>query len=146
MSVETKSSVRLTRIINADRERVFRAWTEPEQIKKWSAPEGLSVVESVVDLCVGGAYRLRMITDEGNYHNAYGTYVEIDPPAKLVYSWDWEEEEFQMGETRVTVEFNDLGEATEVTILHELFPAEEARDGHEKGWTSCLNRLESLFD
>lgn len=71
MSVETKSLVRLTRIINADRERVFSAWTQPEQIKKWSAPE--------------------------------------------------------------------------VTILHELFPAEEARDGHEKGWTSCLNRLETLF-
>ena len=146
MSVETKSSVRLTRIINADRERVFGAWTQPEQIKKWSAPEGATVVESLVDLSGGGAYRLRMITDDEKDHTAYGTYSEVEPPSRLVYTWDWEEEDSRMGATRVTVDFVDLGEVTEVTIVHELFPAEEARDGHEKGWTSCLNRLESLFD
>ncbi len=50
-----------------------------------------------------------------------------------------------MGETLVTVEFNDLDGSTEVVLTHELFPNAEAKSSHEEGWTSCLNRLERLF-
>ena len=50
-----------------------------------------------------------------------------------------------MGETLVTVEFNDLGDSTEVVLTHQGFPAEAARDGHGAGWIGCLNQLERLF-
>ena len=63
----------------------------------------------------------------------------------MVYSWDCKEEESQMGDTLVTVEFNAMGETTEVVITHEFFPNDEVRDGHDMGWTSCLNQLEQLF-
>ncbi len=145
MNVDTKTSLRLSRIINASRDRVFQAWTEPELIKQWSAPEGIDVAESVCDLTVGGGYRIVMNTAEGKVHTAYGTYKEVDPPSRLVYTWDWEEEEAQMGETKITVEFNEMGDATEVVILHELFPNEEVREGHDTGWKSCLNQLEAMF-
>lgn len=143
MSTETSTSLRVSRVIKADRETVFRAWTEPEQLKHWSCPEGMGVAEAQVDLSVGGRYRLRMESPEGETHTAYGVYRVIEPPGRLVYTWDWEEE--SMGETLVTVEFNDLGGSTEVVINHELFPNPEAKGDHEKGWTSCLNRLEHLY-
>ena len=82
---------------------------------------------------------------EGNEHNAFGTYREIDEPRRLVYTWDWREEEFRVGETVVTIDFNEVDEGTEVVLVHEGFPAAEARDGHDEGWGSCLDQLEAHF-
>jgi glutathione S-transferase len=143
MSTETVTSLRISRIIKADRETVFQAWTEPDQLKLWSCPEGMNVADSQVDLTVGGRYLLRMESPEGKVHTAVGVYREIESPSRLVYTWDWEEE--SIGETLVTVEFNDLGESTEVVLIHELFPNAEVKVGHDEGWTSCFKRLEKLF-
>jgi uncharacterized protein YndB with AHSA1/START domain len=143
MSTGTGTSLRVSRVIKAGPEKVFDAWTQPEHQKRWSCPEGMEVADAQVDLTVGGSYLLRMESPEGKVHTAVGVYREIERPRRLVYTWDWEEE--SIGETIVTVEFNDLGGSTEVMVTHELFPNAEAKVGHEEGWTSCLNRLERLF-
>lgn len=145
MSVETTSSLKTSRIINATREEVFDAWTTPDQIRQWSAPEGITVAQSDVDLREGGEYMLLMHSPDDKTHTAVGTYKEVTRPSRLVYTWDWKEEDSRMGDTLVTVEFNEMGETTEVVITHELFPNDEARDGHDMGWASCLNQLEALF-
>ena len=144
MSTETGTSLRVSRIIKAAPETVFLAWTEPDQMNQWSAPEGMSIAAEV-DLEVAGRYRLKMTSPEGEEYNAFGTYHEIDRPKRLVYTWAWEEKELDVGETVVTVEFNDVGGSTEVVITHELFPDAKARDDHERGWSSCLNRLEGMY-
>ena len=118
MSTKTGTSLRVSRVINAKPARVFEAWTEPDQLKKWSCPEGGYTVD-----------------DE---------YRKIERPKRLVYTWDWDGEA-PLGETLVTVEFNDLGGSTEVVINHERFPNAEAKQRHEDGWTSCLNKLELVF-
>jgi uncharacterized protein YndB with AHSA1/START domain len=145
MSTETSTSLRVSRIIAASPERVFEAWTDPEQLKEWSGPEGVEVAHAEVDLTVGGRYHIRMVNPEGPEHNARGVYREIDPHRRLVYTWQWDEEDIDAGETLVTVEFLDAGGSTEVVVTHEQFPTAEAKDGHEQGWTSCLNRLEAKF-
>jgi len=146
MTTATATSLHITRIIPAPIDKVFDAWTRPEILAKWSAPEGIEHITYDVDLRVGGAYRLVMRNPEGGEHTAIGTYVEIDRPNKLAYTWDWVEEEYHMDvDTLVTVEFNAVGETTEIVLTHERFPAEEAVQGHNEGWTSCLNRLEQLF-
>ncbi len=145
MSTKTSTSIRLTRTLRAARETVFRAWTEPEQMKSWSAPEGFTVAEVESDLRVGGRFRISMKSPEGDPHTAVGEYREVEPPRRLVYTWDWAEEGAEMGDTLVTVEFREAGpEETEVTLVHDLFPSQEAAENHEQGWTSCLNRLEKL--
>ncbi len=140
----TTSSLTITRTIKASADKVFDAWTQPEQIKRWAAPEGVEVQEAQVDLTVGGRYHIRMLSDEGE-HNAVGVYREVTRPTRLVYTWSWEEKDHDVGETLVTVEFNAQGDDTEVVVLHEGFPAAEARDGHEQGWTSCLSQFAELF-
>ncbi len=145
MSTETSTSLRVARVINADPDVVFRAWTEPEHLERWSCPEGATIADVEVDLAVGGRYRIRMTGAEGQRHTAFGVYREIDPPHRLVYTWDWEEDDYRVGETLVTVEFKNLGEATEVVLTHELFPSAEAKSSHEEGWTSCLDRLAGIF-
>jgi uncharacterized protein YndB with AHSA1/START domain len=145
MAAKTETSLRISRIIKADPENVFRAWTDPHQLKRWSCPEGATLGVVQVDLTVGGRYRLRMESPDGKVYTAVGTYREIQVPRRLVYTWQWEEEEHDVGETLVTVEFHPRGDFTEVVLTHELFPSAEAKDGHLQGWASCLDHLEKLF-
>lgn len=145
MSVETVGAVRVTRVIGADRQAVWEAWTRPEHMKRWSCPEPGGVKEVTSDLRVGGSFTIRMVVG-GVPHSAFGTYREIDEPRRLVYTWDWEEEDNAMGETLVTVEFKEVEGGTEVVVLHQGFPAEEARQGHEEGWNACIDNFAGLFD
>jgi uncharacterized protein YndB with AHSA1/START domain len=145
MNTRTSTSLTLSRVVNADPATVFRAWTEPDQLQQWSAPEGASVASAEVDLTVGGRYKILMKNEQGERHTAVGVYRVIEPPRRLVYTWSWEEEQYDVGQTQVTVEFNDLGGSTEIVLTHERFPDADATGSHEKGWTSCLNRLEGML-
>jgi uncharacterized protein YndB with AHSA1/START domain len=143
MTTATEKSLKLTRLIEADPAKVFDAWTEPQHLNLWSAPEGMDV-EAEVDLSVGGKYRIRMKGAEGEF-NAVGEYLEIDRPNRIRYTWSWEEEGNDYYETVVTVEFHDRDGATEVVLIHEQFPDADIAGKHTEGWTSCLNRLEKVF-
>ena len=79
-------------------------------------------------------------------HVTSGIYREIDPPRKLVFTWQWEGGEGpKEGETLVTIELEERGDSTELVLIHERFATAESRDGHEQGWASALNRLEARF-
>ena len=146
MTTATATSLCLTRTIATDPQTAFDAWTQPEQIRRWSCPVDHTVVASEVDLTVGGSYLLRMSNPEGLTHTARGTYREVDPPRRLVYTWDWDEDDHHMGvETVVTVEFRAVAEGTEVVVTHEGFPTAEVTAEHEMGWTSCIDGFERLF-
>jgi len=135
------TTLSLTRTIAAPREKVFRAWTDQEELKKWFGPVGYSTLIAEVDLRVGGKYRLGMRKlPDGDIFYLTGTYREVRIPEKLVYTWFWESEP-EKGETLVTVEFRARGNSTEVVVMHELFPNQKMRDDHDKGWNSCLDRL-----
>lgn len=145
MTTKTETSLRVSRLINASPETLFRAWTDPDQLKQWHCPEGITLADAQVELSVGGRYRLRMEDPEGKVYTAVGAYREIQPARRLVYTWQWEETENDVGETLVTVEFQERGDATEVVLTHELFPAAEAKEHHLQGWTSIFDKLEKLF-
>ena len=144
MSVDTVNSLRITRVIRADQQAVWDAWTQPEHMRKWScpAPGGVQAIES--DFRVGGAFVLSMRVD-GKAHTAFGTYKEIDEPNRLVYTWDWREADDATGETTVTVELEPAGEATRITLVHEGFPSAEATQGHDEGWGACMAHFAELF-
>ena len=144
MSVETVAALRMTKTINADRQTVWDAWTKPEQMKQWSCPAPGGLKGAAADLRVGGAFELNMEV-EGEKHTAFGTYREVDEPNRLVYTWDWREDSHAVGETVVTVEFNEVAGGTEVVLVHEGFPAVEAKSSHEEGWGPCLMHLEAMF-
>jgi uncharacterized protein YndB with AHSA1/START domain len=85
-----------------------------------------------------------MRSPDGGEVRLVGVYREVDPPKKLAYTWLWETSP-EMGETLVTVEFLERGGATEVMLKHELFPADEARDKHEHGWSGSLDKLAEIL-
>lgn len=142
-STTARHVAKVSRTINAPRERVFGAWTNPEILMKWwGAGPDYHAGWVEVDLRVGGRYRLTMVhTEKEVTHAVAGEYQEIDRPHKLVHTWKWETEEEANIETLVTVEFNEVGEHTEVMLTHEAFSTEELRDNHAHGWNGCLDNL-----
>jgi len=134
-------TLRLRRTFQASRERVFRAWTTPEEMKQWKAPGAMITPVAEVDLRPGGTYRIHMQAPDGTLHRLVGVYRVVEPPSRLVYTWRWEDDRDNPHEMLVTVEFLDRGTATEVVLTHDLFPTEEARNRHEAGWSACFDKL-----
>lgn len=139
-------ALRITRTFPAPRERVFRAWTDPQALTRWFAP-GVEYETRVaeLDLRPGGRYRVEMLR-AGQTHRVAGTYREIRPPEKLVFTWRWENEPAHVGETLVTIELFDHGGSTELVLTHERLAEAASRDEHEKGWQGCLGRLGTYLE
>jgi uncharacterized protein YndB with AHSA1/START domain len=142
-AVASHTSLVISRTYPASIERVFKAWTDANQLGQWFAPTDDYTTKASLDLRVGHEYRIDITHKGGNVHTIFGTYRLIEPPRKLVYTWRWENG--PAADTLVTVDFTPEGDATKVTITHEKFADNEARDRHNEGWNGCLNRLPRLF-
>lgn len=129
------------RTIRASVERVFAAWTEPEQLRAWWGPRPVRCSDAEVDLRVGGRYRIVNALPDGGSITIHGEFRVVEAPRKLVYTWRLGERELSL----VTVRFEPLGDATEVVVVHEEIPDESVRDSHENGWRGCLDELERHF-
>ncbi|HTV05976.1 MAG TPA: SRPBCC domain-containing protein [Acidobacteriaceae bacterium] len=143
--------VQIRRVIRAERQRVFDAWTNPEAMRKWMGPGMMSTVVVENDLRVGGSYRIVMQgTIDGNPEqserrvSAEGVYTELVPNEAVSFTWrpTWNPEE----ESQVTVRLKDVEGGTEIVLLHERFATEESRNGHERGWTNTLPKLEGYLE
>ncbi len=154
MNIQTampqQHTVSIVRTFNAPCETVFEAWTDPDALKSWFGPEGYSLDFAEVDLRVGGAYRLAMRPPEGDVFHHVGVFREINRPKRLVMTWILENQPCdgaanQDCETVISIDFRDLSGRTEVVLFHDLLPTKESRDGHEFGWSSSLDCLETFI-
>ena len=141
----SEMDLRITRTFNAPRDRVFEAWTNVTDLKRWwGMDDDFTTPIAEVDLQVGGRYRLAMKPpDSDDLLIVGGTFREVTPPERLVYTWTWEGS--GEDESVVTVEFHDRNGSTEVVINHGPFPAAERRDQHADGWEGCLNQLAKIL-
>ena len=133
----------ITRIFDAPREVVFKAWTDPRHAMNWWGPRDYPATHLEMDLRPGGAWRgcLTSIADGSELWHK-GVFREVAPPERLVFTFAWEEEGERGLETLVTVTFADRGGKTLMTFRHAPFQSVEERDGHRGGWTSAFDRLE----
>lgn len=142
-----KTSLEITRFINASPDRVYAAWTDPAQLSEWFAPEGVRTRSIAADVRVGGKYRWDLITQEGEAWAAFGEYRELVRGKKIVFTWQWDNDQAWENQTSlVTVELFDRRGETELRLRHEQLPSEESRDRHSEGWNSVLDRLEEFFN
>jgi len=139
-------SLHISRIFQAPRDRVFKAWMDPVDLKKWwhmSIEATTPIAE--VDLRVGGRYRLGMTApDSGQVMAIGGEFLIVEPPELLEYTWAWEDAENEP-ESTVRVEFKDLGQSTEVVITHGVFVSEQRRQQHIDGWQGCMDQLDAIL-
>lgn len=139
MNTSKNIQLRLSRLIAAGREQVFKAWTDPALLRQWFCPTDMSVAAAEAVLRVGGAYKVQMRKRSGEIHTAFGIYREIIPNEKLVFTWGWEGPERH--ETLVTIELRDKDNGTELVLIHERFADQASADHHSQGWQSCLENL-----
>jgi len=141
-----KTSLEIKRFINAPRARVYAAWTDPAQLKQWWGPEGVQTRNFTSDARVGGKYRWDLLNQEGDEMTVYGEYRELVPGRKIVFTWQWDDDEaWKNVSSVVTVELADRDGGTELTLTHENLPSEASRDRHNEGWNSVIDRLEKFF-
>ncbi|MCA1825646.1 MAG: SRPBCC domain-containing protein [Myxococcales bacterium] len=120
-------------------ERVFEAWTRPEQIRRWFSPgKGVECCGAEVDLRVGGRWRIDNRFPDGSVVTIAGEFESIEPPHRLVYTW-------RIGPAtvseRVTVRFEPRPDGTEVVVVHEGLTDPKSSERHEQGWVSCMSGL-----
>jgi uncharacterized protein YndB with AHSA1/START domain len=134
-----KPSLTIRRRFKAPPARVYRAWTQPQEIARWFTPNGTTVLESVFETRAGGRFMLHARAANGEDLRVSGVVREASPDAKLVYTWAWQSTPER--ESVVTVEFRPDGDGTLLQLTHEQFFDEPARDRHNQGWTACLDSL-----
>jgi uncharacterized protein YndB with AHSA1/START domain len=133
----------VTRVISAPCAMVFRAWTEPEQLAQWFGPAEVELRHLKAEIKIGGAFRIHFVSKKGD-HIATGDYQEIVPNQRLKFSWSWEH--YAMPDSVVTVDFEDLGQTTRLTLVHEGLPDQEDADDHKKGWASMIEKFARLME
>lgn len=142
------------RIIRAPRTRVYEAWTNPETLKKWFGPANMHCPNVELDVREGGAYRIDVHPNpdappSGNPSahreaTATGNYTKVVPNELLQFTWNpsWVPGELSL----VTILFQDARGGTQVSIRHERFNSEQSRDGHNNGWSGCLDKLTTQLE
>jgi len=127
-------------------EKVWRAWTEPEAIKRWFGPgPGDKVSLAELDVRVGGRYRILFGGAEGKDNEVIGVYREVVPNRRLVFTWTWPRSTPER-ESLVTLVFRAAGGGTELDFRHERHFNEAVRDGHKRGWSGSLDKLATVLE
>src|SRR5262245_3748282 len=137
----------VTRTIAGPADVVFEAWTDPELLKRWWVPKsvGIPLVAVEMDVRVGGAYRLVFQVDPTTTMAFFGRYLEVSPPARLV----WTNEEGEGDAVVTTVTFDEDQGRTRL-VVHDLYPSKDALDGaiesgSTAGWSEMLEQLDELL-
>jgi uncharacterized protein YndB with AHSA1/START domain len=137
--------LRIERTLRAPRPAVYQALTDPGVLCRWWGPRGYTAPCVKFDPKVGGDYRIVMQPPDGDPFRLSGEFREVEPPARLAYTFRWDPSHPDDRETVLTVSLADQGEKTEVRLTHGEFATQERYALHEAGWTESFERLERLL-
>jgi uncharacterized protein YndB with AHSA1/START domain len=135
----SSNSLQVRKVIPVSPERVFRAWTNPDDLIQWWGPKGVRCVSAEVDLVVGGQYRIENELPDGTILWIGGEFDTIEKPRFLSYTWIVETDEPSV--EYVSVRFEPHNSGTEIIISHEQIRTVALRDQHRQGWFGCMEGL-----
>jgi len=142
------NSLRLVRVFDAPRERVFDAWADETQFIQWMCPPGVMLDEASLDVRPGGAWHARGHRPDRTFATS-GRYLEVKRPERLVFTWAHHAgDDYSSArghETTVRIELRALGNKTELTLLHGPFADMPSRDNHNRGWNGSFDKLETFL-
>ncbi len=153
----TDREVVISRVFDAPRELVFKAWTDPEHLAQWYAPRGCTIEIREIDARTGGGFHHCIRSPE--FHDCWcrGTYLEVVPPEKIVLTMGVSNENGDLisaadagmdpdwpAETTLTVEFKENGGKTTVTLYQTVSESLAKRTGAYPSWLNMLDRLDEV--
>jgi uncharacterized protein YndB with AHSA1/START domain len=143
--IKEKPALNLSRSYPVAPEKVWRAWTDPEAVKKWWGPDtGHAVSLAELDVRVGGRFRIVFGGVDGTEHECAGVYREVVPNRRLAFTWCWPRTTPERV-SLVTIAFKRVPGGTELDFRHDQFFDEQARDSHKRGWTALLDKLDGYL-
>ncbi len=119
-------------------------WLDPDSLRRWMCPGDSTLVHVELTPVVGGTFRFDMQARDGRIHVHTGTYLQIQRPEKLVFTWN----STVLGPhtSQVTVEFHAQADQCLLVLLHDLPPDEALFEDHRQGWTTILDLLAQARD
>ncbi len=142
VTTSVKPSLTIKRRLNAPPAKVFAAWCDPKKIEQWFITPKAKSLTAKADVRVGGRYQIVANKTDGERHEVNGVYREVVPNEKLVFTWAWYSTPER--ESLVTVLIKPDGDGSILTLTHEQFFDEAARDLHNEGWTVVLANFEKF--
>lgn len=139
----TSPSLTLVRRIKAPRAKVWAAITQPEQMVQWWGPDAGPTLKAEADVRSGGRFAVTFRLLNGEEHTPTGAYREVVPNERLVFTWEWAGHPER--ESLVTFQLVSIDGGTELTLIHERLPDEDARRSHEDGWLGWLGNLTTFL-
>lgn len=145
VSTPTPDEIRITRWFNAPRQLVFNAWTDPAMLVRWFGCAAFTTMDAKADARAGGAWRVVMRSPEGEDFPAYGEYIEVVAPERIVMTHQWEKQVAGVNperhRTRVTVEFAEENGGTLLEFRQTGLATIASRDSHIGGWSDSMDAL-----
>ena len=133
-------------VFQAAIEDVYAAWADPKRLVKWWGPQGMSCPVCDWEPSVGATWRTCMQSASGEQYCVGGSFTDVSPPARLAFSWKWEDDGPTGGaDTHVAIDLEKLGDATRLRLTHTRLPDEEAARNHSEGWSSSFIDLASAL-
>lgn len=132
------TEIRIERVLPATIGRVYDAWTRAEVLVRWYCPNPKLELKVDADVRAGGSYVVEM-----GPHVVRGTYLEVDPPHRLVFSWKWDGTDDEP--TRVEVELSEVADGTRMVLSHTGFATAEDAANHRMGWDPQVERLAAVL-
>lgn len=143
----TDNKLQLQRTFAASIERVWAAWTDPNQVYRWFGCPESQGLGAEIDLQVGGAFNVTLIAHGGQI-TMKGKIAELERKSRLAIDWQWEGEEAMsdLPPTRLEIDFKEVSAGTQITLTHSGFPNAEACNEHQRGWSASLERIDAFTD
>jgi uncharacterized protein YndB with AHSA1/START domain len=138
-------SLEMRRVLPAAPRLVFAAFTDSNQLARWWGPQGFTMPSVHFDPHVGETYRIEMQPPEGDAFYLTGEFREVDPPARLAFTFVYEDPDPDDVETVVELSFRSFGSETEIAFTQGPFKTEARRQLHQNGWGDSFDRLEQLL-
>lgn len=139
---ENLPSLTIVRRIKASPAKIYAAITQPSLMLQWWGPDAGPTLSAEADVRPGGRYSIVFQLLNGDVHNPTGEYKEVVPDKKLVFTWEWPGKPEH--DSLVTFLLAPIAGGTELTLIHEQLPNQEALNSHEQGWRGFLEEL-SIF-
>ncbi len=141
--------LRITRVFQAPREIVFKAWTTPAMLEKWFGCSAFTTTFAEADVRVGGEWRVGMRSPEGDNYLAFGVYKAIRPVEHLALTHQWSRMTANVNpanhETLVTVDLFKEGNGTRMEFRQTGLATEASRDSHVGGWGDSFDALAEVL-
>ena len=138
--------LRIERTFAAPAATVFDAWTSAGVLRRWwpAGPDWDTTVAEV-DVRVGGQLRLVMRSPDGAEFGGEGRYVEITPPTRLVFTWQWDKPELSTAAQLVEVSFTENPDSTTTVVLINRGLTESEQQSHREGWQASFDNLDRVL-